>query len=74
MFRQQVGTTPKRYFDERRRAACRRLMAGSEIPIKEIALELGFRRLSDFSAWFRAGEGMAPRDFRRTHNESASPL
>ncbi len=74
IFRQQVGTTPKRYFDERRRAACRRLMAGSEIPIKEIALELGFRRLSDFSAWFRAGEGMAPREFRRAHNESASPL
>ncbi len=73
-FRQQVGTTPKRYFDERRRAACRRLMAGSEIPIKEIALELGFNRLSDFSAWFRAAEGMAPREFRRTHNESASPL
>lgn len=73
-FRQQVGTTPKRYFDERRRAACRRLMAGSETPIKEIALELGFTRLSDFSAWFRAGEGVAPRDFRRTHNESASPL
>lgn len=73
-FRQEVGTTPKRYFAERRRAACRRLMAGSEIPIKEIAFDLGFKRLSDFSAWFRAAEGMAPRDFRRAHNESASPL
>jgi AraC-like DNA-binding protein len=73
-FRQQVGTTPKRYFDERRRAACRRLMAGSETPIKEVAIELGFQRLADFSKWFRRTEGMSPRDFRRTHNEGASPL
>jgi AraC-like DNA-binding protein len=73
-FRQQVGTTPKRYFDERRRTACRRLLAGSETPIKEIALELGFTRLSDFSAWFRAGEGVAPRDYRHRHNENTSPL
>lgn len=73
-FRQQVGTTPKRYFDERRRVACRRLLAGSETPIKEIALELGFQRLSDFSAWFRASDGMSPREFRRRHVASASPL
>lgn len=73
-FRREVGTTPKRYFAERRRVACRRLMAASEIPIKEIALDLGFKRLSDFSAWFRAAEGVAPRDFRRTHQENVSPL
>lgn len=73
-FRAQVGRTPKRYFDERRRAACRRLLAGSETPIKAIALDLGFRRLSDFSAWFRAAEKMSPRDFRQAHHHPESPV
>lgn len=73
-FRQQVGRTPKRYVDERRRSACRRLLAGSETPIKTIALDLGFRRLSDFSAWFRRAERMSPREFRQTHQHGDSPV
>jgi AraC-like DNA-binding protein len=71
-FRQQVGATPKRYFMKRRRAACRRLLAGSEIPIKEIALDLGFHRLSDFSTWFRQAEGVSPREFRQKPHASNS--
>ncbi len=73
-FRQQVGVTPKRYFMKRRRAACRRLLAGSEIPIKEIALDLGFQRLSDFSTWFRQAEGISPREFRQMPHASNSPV
>jgi AraC-like DNA-binding protein len=74
IFRQEVGRTPKRYFDERRRASCRRLLAGSEMPIKAIALDHGFRRLSDFSAWFRSGEGTSPRDYRQAHQHGKSPV
>lgn len=76
VFRREVGTTPKRYFDERRRDACRRLLSGTDTPIKEIALELGYLRLSDFSAWFSAHQGMSPREFRKVHRdgERASPL
>ena len=73
-FRRQVGITPKRYFMKRRRAACRRLLAGSEIPIKEIALDLGFRRLSDFSTWFRQAEGISPREFREKLRANNSPV
>jgi AraC-like DNA-binding protein len=73
-FRQQVGATPKRYFMKRRRAVCRRLLAGSKIPIKEIALDLGFSRLSDFSTWFREAEGVSPRQFRQKLHDSDSPV
>lgn len=73
VFRREVGTTPKRFFDERRREVCRRLLASTEIPIKEIALELGYLRLSDFSAWFSAHEGSSPRDFRRRFREAGKP-
>lgn len=74
VFRREVGTTPKRFFDDRRRDACRRLLANTDMPIKEIALELGYMRLSDFSAWFSAHEGTSPRDYRRSFRESGKPL
>lgn len=74
VFRREVGTTPKRYFDERRREACRRLLAGTEMPIKEIAIELGYLRLSDFSAWFSAHEGVCPRAFRKRYREEGRPV
>lgn len=74
IFRRQVGVTPKRYFMKRRRAACRRLLAGLETPIKEIALDLGFRRLSDFSTWFRQAEGISPREFRERLHAGNSPV
>jgi AraC-like DNA-binding protein len=73
-FRQQVGRTPKRYFDELRRSACRRTLAGSDTPIKEVAFDLGFARLSDFSAWFRRVEGISPREFRRLHYKKPGTL
>lgn len=73
-FRQQVGRTPKQYFDELRRSACRKMLTGSETPIKEIALNLGFVRLSDFSAWFRRAEGIPPRKYRQVYQKSGSSV
>jgi AraC-like DNA-binding protein len=73
-FRQQVGITPKRYFMKRRRAVCRRMLAGSKLPIKEIAFDLGFSRLSDFSTWFRETEGVSPRQFRQQSRDGESPV
>ncbi|MBC2592923.1 helix-turn-helix transcriptional regulator [Ruficoccus amylovorans] len=64
LFRDEVGVTPKRYFDERRRDACRRLLGAADIPIKEISYNLGFTRLSDFSAWFSDEHGVSPRKYR----------
>lgn len=65
VFRREVGTTPKRFFDERKREACREMLANTGTAVKEIALVLGYVRLSDFSAWFSAREGVSPREFRR---------
>lgn len=69
LFRSEVGTTPKRYFDDRRREACRRLLGFSETPIKEIAISLGFLRLSDFSAWFKDGHQVSPRKYREQEQQ-----
>lgn len=64
LFREETGVTPKRYFDERRRIFCRRMLLNTAVPIKEVAYDLGFRRLSDFSAWFKDAHGASPRQFR----------
>lgn len=74
LFRDEVGTTPKRYFDERRRDACRRLLTVSDTPIKEIAIGLGFMRLSDFSAWFKDGHDLSPRHFREREQKRGAGL
>lgn len=64
LFRQEMGETPKQYFDQRRRNYCREMLTGSDVPIKEVAFSLGFKRLSDFSAWFKHQFGLSPRNFR----------
>jgi len=65
LFKQELGETPKQYFGQRRRDYARQMLAGSAVPIKEVALNLGFERLSDFSAWFKKHFEIAPRQFRR---------
>lgn len=64
LFRQEMGETPKQYFDQRRRNYCREMLTGSDVPIKEVAYSLGFKRLSDFSAWFKNHFDLSPRSFR----------
>ncbi|HEX2862403.1 MAG TPA: AraC family transcriptional regulator [Lacunisphaera sp.] len=64
LFRQEMGETPKQYFDQRRRNYCREMLTGSDVPIKEVAFSLGFKRLSDFSAWFKNHFALSPRSFR----------
>jgi AraC-like DNA-binding protein len=64
LFRQEMDETPKQYFEQRRRNYCREMLTGSDVPIKELAFSLGFKRLSDFSAWFKNHFGLSPRNFR----------
>jgi AraC-like DNA-binding protein len=72
LFKAEIGVTPKKYFLNRRLSACRQLLAFSELPIKEIAYDLGFNRLSDFSAWVRSNKGVSPREYRAKSRVSDS--
>ncbi|MDP0499864.1 MAG: AraC family transcriptional regulator [Verrucomicrobiota bacterium JB022] len=69
IFRKEMGVTPKRYFEERRRDFARRMLAITNVPIKQIALELGFLRLSDFSSWTRTFCDASPRDYRKRYTD-----
>lgn len=50
---------------ERRLFEARRLLAETPIPIRHVALSLGFGSAAHFSRAFREETGQAPRDFRR---------
>lgn len=71
IFREEMGETPKQYFDQRRRAYCRQMLGATSVPIKEISYNLGFSRLSDFSAWFKKHFDVPPRAFRKTSGHSS---
>lgn len=65
LFRHEFGTSPHKYFQRRRiEYACQQL-AGSDMPIKVIAAELGFVNLSAFTTWFSHREHYPPREFRK---------
>lgn len=69
LFRTHFATTPHAYFQRRRAEyACQALLQPG-IPIKAISLNLGFRHLSRFSAWFSSREHNPPRAYRRAFSQ-----
>jgi AraC-like DNA-binding protein len=69
-FKQVYGVTPGSYFESRRRDYTRRQLSCSSIPIKIISGDLGFRSLSDFSAWFKRFHRISPRAYRKSSMEA----
>lgn len=64
-FRNCVGTSPQQYVDYIRMTAATRLLSSSEIPLAELACELGFAGHSNFTRFFTQHIGVSPREFRR---------
>lgn len=64
LFVEELGTTPRRYFERRRLDSADQLLTRTGMSIKEIAFTLGFKYESHFCAWFRRLRGMRPTAFR----------
>ena len=80
-FKESTGETPYAYVVSRRVARARELLAGTEEPIDEIALRVGFGPHSNFSSVFRNLTGLTPARFRvakriasNTRRASGTPL
>jgi AraC-like DNA-binding protein len=64
-FKESFGLPPYRYLNERRMQIARTLLARPDMPITQIALELGFSESGSFSTAFRKHSGFTPTDYRR---------
>ncbi len=64
-FKRSFGVPPHRYHMTRRIEAAKNLLGGTEAPVTEIALQLGFSEASSLSAGFRRLIGVSPSEYRR---------
>jgi AraC-like DNA-binding protein len=63
-FSNVLGVTPHQYLVRSRLKQAARLLAGEEIPITDIAYDIGFGDLSNFVRTFHRAAGVSPRCFR----------
>ncbi len=65
MFRQYTGLAPAQYIAQLKIQKAKELLSVTTMPIKEIALELGYESIDYFSTMFRKQTGMSPGEFRK---------
>lgn len=65
-FQRHFGATPHQYVLSRRLHRARILLANTDRPIIEIALETGFSSQSHLATTFKRSTGVTPNDYRRT--------
>ncbi|PTX97440.1 AraC family transcriptional regulator [Verrucomicrobia bacterium LW23] len=65
LFVEAFDTTPRQYYQQRRKRAALHLLREEALPIKQAAATLGFSSACYFTAWFRAQFGTPPAQWRR---------
>lgn len=68
VFRTATGESPISYLLKRRIQTSMILLKKTNIPISEIAYEIGFNDSNYFTRQFRSIQGVSPVAFRKTHN------
>lgn len=65
VFKKETGKPVLEFITECRLHKARELLAGTSLPITEVALSAGYDNFSYFSKLFKRNEGMTPSDYRR---------
>ncbi|HWO02150.1 MAG TPA: AraC family transcriptional regulator [Blastocatellia bacterium] len=65
VFKESMGLSPINYIGRQRIERAKKLLAETELPIADIALQAGFSGQSHFTTFFRNLVGLTPRSFRR---------
>lgn len=65
-FKASVGVTPQHYLDWVRLHLAVKLLAGSDLPLAEVAAQLGFYAPSHFTRFFAQHVAIPPSEFRRS--------
>jgi AraC family transcriptional regulator len=63
-FKQSMGVAPHRHLVRRRLERARDLLATTDLPILQVALEVGYGSQSHFTTAFRRAIGLTPRRYR----------
>lgn len=71
LFRRHHGTSPMRYLRRRRLDAAATLLADTSLSVAEVASEVGYGDLYQFSHAFKAATGQSPRAYRTGAQEVA---
>ena len=72
MFRQHTGLTFTQYLSKRRVDMAMELLAGTRIPVTQVALQCGFNSIATFNRVFREVKGCTPTQYRGIYGKSAS--
>jgi AraC family transcriptional regulator len=64
-FKMAIGQSPHRYVLERRLERAKEMLRGTDTPIVEVALAVGFSSQSHLSNWFLRQVGVSPAVYRR---------
>ena len=65
LFRSSTGLAPATFLSMRRMEACLIKLAKRDVPLQDIALELGFDTAGNFSRFFANVQGVAPSKYRK---------
>jgi len=69
LFRKHIGLTPKQYRQKLRLQRAEQLLRENSLPIKEIALRLGYQAPQHFTRDIRKFFGCSPRELRNGENQ-----
>ncbi|BDD06987.1 helix-turn-helix domain-containing protein [Aureibacter tunicatorum] len=64
LFKKASGTSPLKFIHNRIILEARRVLIYSEVPVSELAYDLGFADVQVFSRFFKKQEGISPQNFR----------
>lgn len=65
VFRKHMGVSPKEYITACCIHKAKRLLACTDLPVTEVAAQVGYENISGFNRCFLAAVGVSPREFRR---------
>jgi AraC-like DNA-binding protein len=74
VFSRVLGVTPHQYLVRSRLRRAARLLAAGDMPVTEVALEVGFADLSNFVRTFRRAAGVSPARFSKNALRGSSKL
>jgi AraC family transcriptional regulator of arabinose operon len=73
LFKRETGTTPQRYLEDLRMRQARQLLRLTNLPVAEIAAEVGYEDAFYFTKRFQRAEGKSPSEFRRNGGRASRP-